>query len=143
MGRRGAGWRSEQVKLVGRGASNANVRPPRRRRRVERGGRCAREREGRGSGPRCLAGPKGRRSAQQHLSPFSFFLNFFFSKKVYMRLLKLLQNFSGFGVKRRIVSHKIPYNFALRSEAKFQIEFESQIKTSSRFLNKFILGIFV
>jgi len=60
-----------------------------------------------------------------------------------MRLLKLLQNFSGVGVKRRIVPHKIPYNFALGSEAKFQIEFESQIKTSFMFLNKFILGIFV
>ena len=50
-----------------------------------------------------------------------------------MKLLKLLQNFSGVAVKRRIVPHKIPYNFALISEA-FQIEFESQIKTSSRFL---------
>ena len=58
-----------------------------------------------------------------------------------MRLLKLLQNFSGVGVRIRMVPHKIPYNFALRSEAKFQLEFESQIKTSSRFLNKFILGI--
>ena len=60
-----------------------------------------------------------------------------------MRLLKLLQIFLGVGVKRRIIPHKISYNFALMSEAKFQIEFESQIKTSSRFLNKFILGIFV
>ena len=60
-----------------------------------------------------------------------------------MKLLKLLQNLSGVGVKRIIVPHEIPYNFALISEAKFQIEFESQIKTSSRFLNKFILGIFV
>jgi len=60
-----------------------------------------------------------------------------------MRFLKLLQNVSGVGVKRRIVPHEIPYNFALISKAKFQIEFESQIKTSSRFLNKFILRIFV
>jgi len=59
-----------------------------------------------------------------------------------MRLLKLLQNFSGTGVKRRIVPHKFPYNSVLISKAKFQIEFESQIKTSSRVLNKFILGIF-
>jgi len=54
--------------------------------------------------------------------------------------LKLLQNFSGVGVKRRIVPHEIPYNFVLISKAKFEIEFESQIKTSSRFLNKSILG---
>ena len=60
-----------------------------------------------------------------------------------MKLLKLLQKFSGVGVKRRVVLHKIPYHFALISEAKFQIEFESQIKTSSRFLNKLILEIFV
>ena len=59
-----------------------------------------------------------------------------------MRLLKLLQNFSGARVKRRIAPHKIPYNFVLISKAKFQIEFESQIKTSSRFLNKSILGFF-
>jgi hypothetical protein len=45
-----------------------------------------------------------------------------------MKLLKLLQNFSGVGVKRRIAPHKIPYNFALIGEVKFQIEFESQIK---------------
>ena len=51
-----------------------------------------------------------------------------------MRLLKLLQIFLGVGVKRRIVPHKIPYNFVLISKAKFQIEFELQIKTSSRFL---------
>jgi len=60
-----------------------------------------------------------------------------------MRFFKLLQNFSEVGVKIRIVPHKIPYNFSLISEAKFQIEFESQIKTCSRFLNKFFLGIFV
>ena len=51
-----------------------------------------------------------------------------------MRLLKLLQIFLGVGVKRRFVPHKIPYNSVLISKAKFQIEFESQIKTTSRFL---------
>jgi len=51
-----------------------------------------------------------------------------------MRLLKLLQIFLGVGVKRRIVPHKILYNFAIIVEFKFQIEFESQIKTLSRFL---------
>ena len=73
----GAGRRPDQVKAVGRGASNAGVRPPRGRRRVERGGRRAREREGRGSGPRCLAGPKGRRVGPAAPVPFPFFLNFF------------------------------------------------------------------
>jgi len=60
-----------------------------------------------------------------------------------MRFLKLLQNFLRARVKRRIAPIKIPYNFVLINKAKFQIEFESQIKTSSRFLNKSILGIFV
>jgi len=60
-----------------------------------------------------------------------------------MQLLKPLQSFSGVGVKRRNVPHKILYNFSLRFKFKFQTEFESQIKTSSRFLNKFIWGIFV
>jgi len=55
--------------------------------------------------------------------------------------LKPLQTFSGVEVKRRIVPHKILYNFPLRCKFKFQTEFESQIKTSSRFLNKFILVI--
>jgi len=59
-----------------------------------------------------------------------------------MQFLKPLQAFSEVEVKRIIVLHKILYNFALRCKFKFQTEFESQIKTSSRFLNKFILGIF-
>ena len=71
----GAGRRPDQVKAVGRGASNAGVQPPRGRRRVERGGRRAREREGRGSGPRCPAGPKGRRVGPA--APVLFFLKFF------------------------------------------------------------------
>jgi len=45
--------------------------------RVERGVRRAREREGRGSGPRCLARPKGRRVGPVAPVPFLFFLNFF------------------------------------------------------------------
>jgi len=60
-----------------------------------------------------------------------------------MRLLKLLHMFLGVGVKRRIVPLKIPYNFILISKAKFQIDFEIQLKTSYRFSNKSILGIFV
>ena len=54
-----------------------------------------------------------------------------------------LQSFLKVGVKRRNVPYKVLYNFALRFKFKFQTEFELQIKTSSRFLNKFILGIFV
>ena len=50
-----------------------------------------------------------------------------------MRLLKLLQIFLEVGVKRIIVPHKIRYNFVLISKTKFQLEFESQIKTSFRF----------
>ena len=62
-----------------RGASNAGVRPPLGRRRVERSGRRAREREGRGSGPRCLAGPKGRWVGPAAPVPFSLFFEFLFS----------------------------------------------------------------
>jgi len=51
-----------------------------------------------------------------------------------MRLLKLLKIILGVEAKRRIAPHKNPYNFVLISKAMFQIEFESQIKTSSRFL---------
>jgi len=58
-----------------------------------------------------------------------------------MPSFKPLQTFSGVEVKRRIFPQKILYNFALRCKFKFQTEFESQIKTSSRLLNKFILGL--
>jgi len=60
-----------------------------------------------------------------------------------MRFLKPLQTFFEVGVKRRNVPHNVLYNFAIRCKFKFQTEFELKIKTSSRFLNKFILGIFV
>ena len=73
-----AGRRPDQVKAGRpRRVHDAGVRPPHGRRRVERGGRRAREREGRGSGLRCLAGPKGRRVGPAAPVPFLFFLNFF------------------------------------------------------------------
>jgi hypothetical protein len=65
--------------------------------------------------------------------PFSNFLEFLFPKRL-MQFLKPLQAFSEVEVKRRIVPHKILYNFAIIVEFKFQTEFESQIKTLSRFL---------
>ena len=68
------------VEVAGRGASNAGVRPPRGRRRVERGGRRAHGREGRGSGLRCPAGPKGRRVGPAAPVPFPFFKKKFFSQ---------------------------------------------------------------
>ena len=58
---------------AGRGASNAGVRPPRGRRRVERGGRRACGREGKGEQPGPLAGPKGERGWPGSACPFPFF----------------------------------------------------------------------
>ena len=76
----GAGRRLDQVKAGRpRRIHDAGVRPPRGRRQVEQGGRRARERDGRGSGPRCLAGPKGRRVGPAAPVPFLFFLYLFSS----------------------------------------------------------------
>ena len=75
----GAGRRPDQVEVVGRGAPNAGVRPPRGRRGMGQGGRRAREREGRGRQAALLAGPKGRRVGPAAPVPFPFFLKFFFS----------------------------------------------------------------
>jgi len=73
----GAGRRLDQVKAGRpRRIHDAGVRPPRGRRQVEQGGRRARERDGRGSGPRCLAGPKGRRVGPAAPVPFLFFYIF-------------------------------------------------------------------
>ena len=64
---------------AGRGASNAGVRPPRGRRRVERGASArGRERE-RGGRPGRLLGRKGSGVGPAAPAPFSFFLNFFSS----------------------------------------------------------------
>ena len=59
---------------------DAGVRPPRGRRRVERGGRRAPEREGGETGPRCLARPKGRRVGPAAPAPFLFYLKLFSQK---------------------------------------------------------------
>jgi hypothetical protein len=78
-----AGRRPDQVKAGRpRRVHDASVRPPRGRRRVERGGRRAREREGRGSGPRCLAGQKGRRVGPAAPAPFLFFVEIIFLKSL-------------------------------------------------------------
>ena len=70
----GAGRRPDQGEgVVGRGAPNAGVRPSRRRRGMGQGGRCAREREGRGRQAGLLAGPKGRRVGPAAPVLFSFF----------------------------------------------------------------------
>jgi len=68
------------VEVVGRGAPNAGVRPPRGRRGMGRGGRRAWEREGRGEAGRA-AGWAEREAglAQQRLSPFLFFFEILFS----------------------------------------------------------------
>jgi len=75
----GAGRCPDQgVEEAGCGAPNAGVRPPRGRRWMGRGGRRALEREGEGEAGRA-AGWAEREAglAQQRLSPFLFFLNFF------------------------------------------------------------------
>jgi len=70
----GAGRRSDKVKAgQPRRVHDADVRPPRGRRRVDEGGRRAREREGEETGPRSLAGPKGRRVGPAAPAPFLFF----------------------------------------------------------------------
>ena len=136
------------------------VRPPRRMRATRRPSSAgsprrhgaavrtwtwARARGGetrRWAGPASASGPEARpRPTSAPLSLFHFF-EFLFPKSL-NEIFEALANFSGVGVKRRIVPHKILYNLALRCKFKFQTEFESQIKTSSRFLNKFILGIFL
>ena len=78
MARRGAGCRPDRGKPVGRDASTT----PAYGRHVtgagwSEAGARAWEREWRESGPRCLAGPKGRRVGPAARVPFSFFLNFF------------------------------------------------------------------
>jgi len=77
---------------------DADVRPPRGRRRVERGGRVrARERggEGRGGWAARLDGPKGRRVAAP--ASFSFFLNFF-SPIIFQTHFDKFKSFFSFGL---------------------------------------------
>jgi len=89
----------------------------------EAGAPHGRERGG-GSGPSCCLGRKGGGSAQQRLSPFLFFLNYFSPKSLNNTFEAFTKLFRGWS-KKKNGSHEIPYNFALISEAKFQIEFES------------------
>ena len=79
----GAGRRSDQVKAGRpRRVHDADVRSPRGRCRVDEGGRRAWEREGGETGPRCMAGPKGRRVGPAAPAPFLFFFEIIFSKKL-------------------------------------------------------------
>jgi len=73
----GAGRRPDQVKAVGRGASNAGVRPPRGRRRVDQGGRRARERKGEGEAGRAAGWAEREAGRSSSACPLSLFLNFF------------------------------------------------------------------
>jgi len=66
-----------------------------------------------------------------------------FSKTFSNPFLIYLKAFSDMAPKTKVDQNKLLYNFALNCNLKFQLEFELQFKTSSRFLNKFILGIFV
>jgi len=80
--------------------------------------------------------------AQQRLSLLYFFLKFF-SQFLSKLIWTIKKSFSPFSPKSKVVAKQKPYNFVLISKTKFQIEFEIQIKTSSRFSNKFNLWIFV
>ena len=97
---------------------------------------------GGGAGRAVQLGRKGGGSAQQRLSPFPFLLNFF-SQILSKFIWTNLKSFSPLAPKNKVVPKQKPYNFVIISKTKFHIEFDLQIKTSSRFLNKFILGIFV
>jgi len=70
--------------------------------------------------------------------PFPFFLNFF-SQNLSKFIWTILKSFSPLSPKIKIVPKQKPYNFALSRIHKFQINFEIQLKTSYRFLNKSIL----
>jgi len=76
-------------------------------------------------------------------APFLFFFWISFLQNSSKFIWTNLKSFSPLAPKSKIVPKQKPYNFVLISKTKFQREFELQIKTSSRFLNKFNLGIFV
>jgi len=97
---------------------------------------------GRGSWAAWLCWAKREAGRPSSACPLFLFLNSLSPKSLNETFEAFIKLFRGWG-KKKNCSHKIPYNFVLISKAKFQIEFEPQIKTSSRFLNKFILGIFV
>ena len=98
---------------------------------------------GRGKQAGPLAGPKGRRGWPGSACPFSIFFRISFLKFFSKFIWTNLNSFSPLAPKSKVVPKQKPYNFVLISKTKFQIEFELRIKTSSRFSNKFILGIFI
>ena len=102
----------------------------------------ARERGGGGSRPGRSQGQKGGGVGPAAPAPFHFFWISFlqiFSKFIWTNL----KPFSPLAPKNKVVPNQKPHNFVLISKTKFPTEFELQIKTSSRFSNKFNLGIFV
>jgi len=77
---RGSASRPGAVEVVGRGAPNAGVRPPRGRRGMGQGGHRTREREGRGEAGRAASWAEREAGlAQRRLSPFLFFFEILFS----------------------------------------------------------------
>jgi uncharacterized protein (DUF1919 family) len=101
----------------------------------------ARERGGGGAGRAARWAERGAGLAQQRLPLFLFFISFLqiLSKFIWTNL----KSFSPLAPKNKVVLKQKPYKFVLISKTKFPIEFELQIKTSSRFSNKFNLEIFV
>jgi len=155
----GSGGRGRALLVADQGASRlpharyAAARLCRRATAARRGRPRARARRGRWrgdggergwAGPSSASGPEVRpRPASAPLFPFLFFFLIFFSQTLSKFIWTILKSFSPLSRKMKVVPKQKPYNFILISKTKFQIEFELQIKTISRFSNKFILEIFV
>jgi len=96
-----AGRRPDQVKAGRpRRVHDADVRPPRGRRRVVEGRRPRAGERGGENGPRCLAGPKGRRVGPAAPAPFSFFFNFFSPKSLNKTFEAFTNPFRGWSKKK-------------------------------------------
>jgi hypothetical protein len=78
-------------------------------------------------GPASAVGPEARRRPAGAPIPFSFFN--FFSQLFSDSILINLKAFSQFAPRTKVFENKILYNFSLRCNSKFQLEFELQIKT--------------
>ena len=70
-----------------------------------------------------------RPASEQPSFPFLILFSQLFSNHI----LTHLKAFSDFVRKTKVVQNKFLYNFALKCNPKFQIEFEVQFKTSSSF----------
>jgi hypothetical protein len=82
-------------------------------------------------GPALLAGPVGWRRPASEQPSFPFLI--LFSQLFSNHILTHLKAFSDFVRKTKVVQNKFLYNFALKCNPKFQIEFEVQFKTGSSF----------